>query len=93
MARPKPPNAGKGRPKGSLNKVTRDIKAIAAAVLNDPEYMASARQRMIDGKAPHLETLYHHYIDGKPKDTVVVQDAPPPFVVVVSDEPMTDLDG
>lgn len=27
--RPKPPNAGKGRPKGSVNKVTADVRALA----------------------------------------------------------------
>ena len=33
--RPKPPNAGKGRPKGSLNKVTADVKAMVLQALND----------------------------------------------------------
>lgn len=27
--RPKPPNAGKGRPKGSLNKITADVRVLA----------------------------------------------------------------
>lgn len=81
---------GPGRPKGCPNKVTREIKMIARAVLDDPAYQESVKQRMIDGKAPHLETLYHYYADGKPKDTLVVQDAPPPLVVVVSDKPITD---
>lgn len=31
----KPPNAGKGRPKGSLNKVTSDVKAMVLTALND----------------------------------------------------------
>ena len=31
--RPKPPNAGKGRPKGSLNKTTRDVKEMILAAL------------------------------------------------------------
>ena len=30
-----PPNAGKGRPKGSLNKVTADVKAMILSALND----------------------------------------------------------
>ena len=34
-AGPKPPNAGKGRPKGSLNKVTADVKAMVLQALND----------------------------------------------------------
>lgn len=46
---------------------------IARAVLDDPTYQESVKQRMIEGKAPHLETLYHYYADGKPKETIEVQ--------------------
>lgn len=38
-----PPNAGKGRPKGVLNKVTGDVKAMILGALNDAggqEYLA-----------------------------------------------------
>ena len=34
MANRKPPNAGKGRPKGALNKVTRAFKEAVLAVYN-----------------------------------------------------------
>ena len=68
--RPKPPNAGKGRPKGCTNKVTREIKDIATGLLTDPVYQAELRLRLNTGKAPHMETLLHHYAYGKPKDTV-----------------------
>lgn len=56
MAAPKRPrgNAGKGRPKGAPNRVTRELKAFAneyteravkalAAVMDDPDAPASAR--------------------------------------------------
>ena len=33
--RPKPPNAGKGRPKGVPNKVTADLKAMILGALDD----------------------------------------------------------
>lgn len=69
-ARPKPPAAGKGRPKGALNKSTREIKDIASGLLSDPAYVDSLRRRLTSGKAPHMETLLHHYAYGKPKETV-----------------------
>lgn len=37
------------------NKATREVKAWALALLDDPEWRESARNRMIAGKAPHLE--------------------------------------
>lgn len=66
--RPKPPNAGKGRPKGRTNYATRAIKDIATGLLTDPVYQAELRTRLHEGKAPHMETLLFHYAYGKPKD-------------------------
>ena len=66
----RPPAAGKGRPKGAVNKATREIKDIADGLLSDPSYVESLRRRLSSGKAPHMETLLHHYRWGKPKDTV-----------------------
>lgn len=62
--------AGPGRPKGSLNKATREIKDIASGLLSDPAYVTSLKRRLTSGKAPHMETLLHHYAYGKPKETV-----------------------
>lgn len=62
--------AGPGRPKGSLNKATREIKDIAAGLLSDPAYVESLTRRLRGGKAPHMETLLHHYAYGKPKEQV-----------------------
>lgn len=50
----KPPNAGKGRPKGAVNKVTADVRALAsqfgstaihalAEIMEDKEQPAAAR--------------------------------------------------
>ena len=66
--RRKPPAAGKGRPKGAVNKVTREIKELSQSLLTDPAYVESLRRRLTSGKAPHMETLLHHYAYGKPKD-------------------------
>lgn len=46
---------GGGRPKGVPNKITQAAKDFALAVLDDPEWQASAKARMIAGRAPHLE--------------------------------------
>ena len=65
-----PQNLRKGRPKGIPNKATREIKAVALDLLSDPTYVASLRRRLPAGKAPHMETLLHHYAFGKPKETL-----------------------
>jgi len=62
--------AGKGRPPGSLNKTTREIRDAARAILDRPEYRASLEKRLDAGRAPHMETLLHHYAFGKPKELV-----------------------
>ena len=41
---------------------------MAQAMLEDPEYRKSLKKRLISGKAPHMETLLHHYAFGKPKE-------------------------
>jgi len=83
MQTPKlPPNAGKGRKKGSKNKATMAAKEFAQAMLNRPEYEASLQDRLDAGKAPHMEVLLHHYIHGKPRETVRVEEKPAPLQVI-----------
>jgi len=62
-----------GRRKGTPNRATREIKAATSAFLSSPAYLASAEERILKGEAPHLETLWHHYAFGKPKETVAVE--------------------
>jgi len=57
-----------GRPPGALNKATREMRDVARAILERPEYLASLQRRLDAGKAPHMEILLHHYGYGKPKD-------------------------
>lgn len=71
-----------GRPKGARNKATRDIQQFSRAVLEDPEYVAALKLRLVEGRAPHMETLLAHYAYGKPKDTLAVEGELPPFVVL-----------
>lgn len=73
-----------GRPKGATNKSTRDIQAFSRAQLEDPEYVAALRERLIEGKAPHMETLLAHYAYGKPKDTLSVETLTPLVVDLVT---------
>lgn len=62
-----PPNL-KGRPKGALNKATREIKDAARALVEDADYREKLKRRLASGKAPHMETLLHYYAYGKPKE-------------------------
>jgi hypothetical protein len=82
----KPPNAGKGRGKGNLNKTTKAIREVSTKLLTDTVYQQNLKRRLIDGVAPHMETLLHHYAYGKPKDTVAVEGNIPPFILKLDDD-------
>ena len=72
-----------GRPKGAVNKATRDIKARAREILEDPEYLASLKERIQKGQAQQVEALLFHYGYGKPRETVAVEGAPQALPLVV----------
>jgi hypothetical protein len=57
-----------GRPKGTPNKATQEIRESSRRLLVDPAYVDQLKRRIIAGKAPHMETLLHHYAYGKPPD-------------------------
>lgn len=59
---------GPGRKPGIPNKASAEIKEIARRLLTDPKYVESLTRRLPAGKAPHMETLLHHYAYGKPKE-------------------------
>jgi hypothetical protein len=65
--------AGPGRPKGSVPKITQEVRAAARALLDDPAYKDSLRTRLIAGTAPHMETLLWHYSFGKPTERVEIE--------------------
>jgi hypothetical protein len=52
------------------------MKTFLVSVISDPEYQDAARERMIAGRAPHLETLALYYAHGKPRETVEVEQSP-----------------
>ena len=64
----KPPNAGKGRPKGSKNKATVEMKAWAREMFESDEWRNSARNRILAGKAPHLEAHVMACLMPRPKE-------------------------
>lgn len=60
----------KGRTKGSENSVTKEARNMAHGLVTDREYRRNLQERLRQGKAPHMETLLHHYAYSKPKETV-----------------------
>ncbi len=54
------------------NKVSREIKEAARALVEDPDYVANLTRRLKAGTAPHMETLLFHYAYGKPRDEIGV---------------------
>ena len=70
--RRKPPNAGKGRPKGATNLATREIRALSQALF-DAEYWTQTRRRLLSGHlAPAIEAKLLAYAYGEPTQTIDV---------------------
>ena len=64
---------GPGRPKGVPNKASLEAKEVCAKLVDDPQYQARLRQRMLAGKlAPAVECMIWHYAKHKPVDRVDV---------------------
>ena len=55
-----------GRTPGAVNKITASAKEIAEHIL-DETYMKGLKERVLAGKAPHMEQLLWQYAKGKPK--------------------------
>ena len=62
-----------GRPKGRLDDKTLEIKAYAREFLASPAYVKSVEERILEGKAPHMELFLAQHAYGKPKDVVEVK--------------------
>jgi hypothetical protein len=62
-----------GRPRGSKNNASKEIKQFAARVLlaDDPEaYLRNVRMRIMQGLAPHMERFFAEHLWGKPRERV-----------------------
>ena len=55
-----------GRRPGTRNRVTIEAQLAAAQIVDDPDYRAALRQRMINGTAGAMEPLMWFYAKGKP---------------------------
>src|SRR3981081_454880 len=57
-----------GRPKGTPNKTTAEVRRLATALVDDPVYRATLQQRLIAGTLPAaVETLLWTYAKGTPR--------------------------
>jgi len=61
---------GPGRPKGSINLATRELKEFWNLFFCSSEYRESAKRRILSGSAPHLESYLLARIYGKPKEEI-----------------------
>jgi hypothetical protein len=60
-----------GRVKGTPNKRTQEIQALARSILEQPAYLAMLTQRACAGTLPPaVETMLFYYAYGKPKDSI-----------------------
>lgn len=55
-----------GRPKGTPNKATSEIREWARSVLESEEYRERIERRIIAGRAPQIEKMLYHYAYGRP---------------------------
>ena len=62
---------GPGRKKGVPNRATTEVKAICAAIVDDPAYRKTLVARAKAGELPPaLEAMLWHYAYGKPKEQI-----------------------
>ena len=59
-----------GRPPGAINIASRELKEFWHNFFSSAEYRTKAKQRILDGSAPHLESYLLNRIYGKPKEHV-----------------------
>ena len=58
----------KGRPKGSPNRATIEVREASRRMVEDRDYRKNLRHRLLKGQAPHMESLLWHYAYGKPAE-------------------------
>src|SRR5262245_553990 len=61
-----------GRPKGTYDIRTLEIRDFSRNMIEDRAYQQRLHKRLIAGTAPHMEPLLFHYAYGKPVDKVAM---------------------
>lgn len=60
-----------GRPRGTKNKTTVEVRELAQSLVDDPKYLKALRARLLAGECPPpVETMLWHYAYGKPKESL-----------------------
>lgn len=59
---------GPGRPKGIPNKATQELKAFWTEFFASKAYQRNLEKRILQGKAPHMESYLAGMCYGKPKE-------------------------
>jgi hypothetical protein len=84
----------RGRPRGSLNKVTRDISAAARALtLDDPRFVAALQQQLRAGTCHHaLVSTLLAYGYGRPVERSVTLELAPYDLTRLDDAELAELE-
>ena len=73
---PRPPKGtrfGKGRAKGTPNKISVEVKTLVGELVNNPKYQWQLRRAFETRKVhPTIESLVWAYYLGKPKETIAL---------------------
>jgi hypothetical protein len=77
--------AGPGRPKGSLNKVTLQARAMALKLVKNPKALKRMKEQYEAGKLhPSLVQMFFGYAYGKPKEQIELSTDLPEMPTVVN---------
>ena len=76
----------KGKPKGTLNKITKTGLEFAQELLDDPLYRRNLKARMRRGAAPHMDNYVWNRLVGKPKETMAFEGKPPFILQMLSNK-------
>ena len=74
-----------GRPTGTPNKTTREVRAFCQRLVADPEYRAGLERRLREGSlAPALEQMVWAYAIGKPPNALTVTNHGPSLASIIA---------
>ncbi len=94
MSDPQLPQRGRGRPKGSRNKVSKFAQTFFQRLWNNPEFRKKFKKDWIEGKLqPQMYIAGAQYAWGKPVEQVNVnsdsEQIPTSFVLVLNGKVLT----